>query len=204
MFHRPSIAFRTTAFVVVVCAILLAIDGWNSWQSRSDQLEQMGVATSNLARAMAQQADDAIKKADTVLVGMVERVEHEGTEQADVARLRKVLATRVAELPQLDGLHIYDKDGNWVANSRPTQPENLNNANREYFVFHRTHEERGPHIGLPVKSRTTGRLLLPISRRINHADGSFAGVALATIHLDFFSKFYARQGPLRWCTRTEP
>ena len=190
MFHRPSIAFRTTAFVVVVCAILLAIDGWNSWQSRSDQLEQMGVATSNLARAMAQQADDAIKKADTVLVGMVERVEHEGTEQADVARLRKVLATRVAELPQLDGLHIYDKDGNWVANSRPTQPENLNNANREYFVFHRTHEERGPHIGLPVKSRTTGRLLLPISRRINHADGSFAGVALATIHLDFFSKFY--------------
>lgn len=73
MSHPLSIAFRTTAFVVVVCAILLAIDGWNSWQSRSDQLEQMRVATSNLARAMSQQADDAIKKADTVLVGVVER-----------------------------------------------------------------------------------------------------------------------------------
>ncbi|MDR6861341.1 C4-dicarboxylate-specific signal transduction histidine kinase [Variovorax guangxiensis] len=128
-----------------------------------------------------------------MLVGMVERVErveHDGTDPAAVARLRKVLATRVDELPQLDGLHIYDEDGNWVANSRKTQPESLNNANREYFLFHRAHEDRGPHIGIPVKSRTTGKLLVPVSRRINHADGSFAGVALATINIDFFMKFY--------------
>ncbi|MDQ0586416.1 diguanylate cyclase (GGDEF)-like protein [Variovorax paradoxus] len=178
------------AFVAIVCFSLLAIDGWNSWESRSDQLRQMSVAASNLARAMAQQADDTIKKADTVLVGMVERVEHDGTGPDAVARLRSVLARRIAELPQLDGLHVYDEEGNWVANSRTTQPENLNNATREYFVFHRTHEERGPHIGIPVKSRTSGRLLVPVSRRINHADGSFAGVALATIHIDFFMKFY--------------
>lgn len=176
--------------MAVVCLSLLAIDFWNSWESRADQLQQMNVATSNLARAMAQQADDAIKKADTVLVGMVERVEQDGTGPAEVARLRRVLSMRVAELPQLDGLHIYDKDGNWVANSRSTPPENLNNAGREYFVYHRTHADRGPHIGIPVKSRTSGRLLVPVSRRINHADGSFAGVALATIRVDFFSRFY--------------
>ena len=176
--------------MAIVCFALLATDGWNSWQARKDQLGQMSVAASNLARAMAQQADDAIKKADTVLVGMVERVEHDGTDPVAVARLRKVLAMRVAELPQFDGLHIYDKDGNWVANSRPTQPENLNNADREYFVFHRAHGDRGPHIGIPVRSRTTGKLLVPVSRRINHADGSFAGVALATIDIDFFMKFY--------------
>jgi len=58
--------------VVFVCASRLVIEGRNSWQPRSDQLEQMRVATSNLARAMSQQADDAIKKADTVLVGVVE------------------------------------------------------------------------------------------------------------------------------------
>lgn len=178
------------AFVAIVCLSLLAIDFWNSWESRADQLQQMNVATSNLARAMAQQADDAIKKADTVLVGMVERVEQDGTGPAEVARLRRVLSMRVAELPQLDGLHIYDKEGDWVANSRSTPPENLNNAGREYFVYHRTHADRGPHIGIPVKSRTSGRLLVPVSRRINHADGSFAGVALATIHVDFFSRFY--------------
>ena len=190
VFRRPSITFRTTAFVTVVCLALVALDCWNSWNSRAEQLQQMSVAASNLARAMAQQADDTIKQADTALVGIVERIEHDGTEPAAVARLRKVLAMQVAELPQLDGLHIYDKDGNWVANSRQVAPQNLNNAGREYFVFHREHVDRGPHIGIPVKSRTNGKLLVPVSRRINHADGSFAGVALATIDIDFFLKFY--------------
>ncbi|WP_436318110.1 sensor domain-containing diguanylate cyclase [Variovorax paradoxus] len=190
MFRRPSMTFRTTAFVVVVCVTLLAIDFWNSWHSRTVQLRQMNVAASNLARAMAQQANDTLKAADSALFGIVERVEHDGTSPAAVERLREVLATRVEEFPQLDGLHVYDQDGNWVANSRRTPPQNLNNANREYFIFHRTHEDRGPHIGVPVKSRTSGELLVPVSRRINHADGRFAGVALATIDIDFFMKFY--------------
>jgi len=178
------------AFVAIVCLGLLAIDGWNSWQSRTMQLRQMSVAASNLARAMAQQANDTLKAADSALVGIVERVEHDGTGPAAVERLRKVLGAQVDEFPQLDGLHIYDQDGNWVANSRRTPPQNLNNASREYFIFHRTNEDRGPHIGIPVKSRTSGELLVPVSRRINHADGSFAGVALATIDIDFFMKFY--------------
>ncbi|KQU91819.1 diguanylate cyclase [Variovorax sp. Root318D1] len=190
MFRRPSITYRTVAFVAMVCLGLLAIDGWNSWQSRTEQLHQMNVAASNLARAMAQQADDTLKAADSALVGIVERVEHDGTGPAAVERLRKVLAAQVDEFPHLNGLHIYDQDGNWVANSRRIPPQNLNNANREYFIFHRTNEERGPHIGIPVKSRTSGELLVPVSRRINHPDGSFAGVALATIDVDFFMKFY--------------
>lgn len=191
MLRRLSLTSRTVVFVTIVCLGLVAIDGWNSWQSRQLHLRQMSVATSNLARAMAQQADDQIKLADTVLVGLVERIESEGTGPAEVARLREFLAVRVAQLAQLDGLHIYDQDGNWVANSRQIWPQNLNNADREYFQFHRANTSRGPHIGVPVTSRTNGRSLVPISRRINHADGSFAGVALATIRVDFLVNFYA-------------
>jgi hypothetical protein len=150
------------AFVAVVCFGLVAIDAWNSWQSRALHLRQMSVATANLARAMAQQADDQIKLADTTLVDIVERIESEGAGPAQVARLREFLAMRVAELPQLDGLHIYDEDGNWIANSRQTWPQNLSNADREYFLFHRTNADRRPHVGIPVKSRTSGRLLAPI------------------------------------------
>ncbi|MEP6719807.1 MAG: diguanylate cyclase [Variovorax sp.] len=187
---RPTIIVRTIAFVAIVCISLVAIDVWNSWSARSVQLRQMGDATSNLARAMAQQADDTIKAADTALIGIVERVEYDGIGAVAIARLRRLMAVRVAELPQLDGLHVYDANGDWVANTRPATVPNLNNADREYFIFHRDHEDRGPHIGVPVKSRTTGKLLIPVSRRINHADGSFAGVALATIDIDFLMNFY--------------
>nr|WP_218088542.1 GGDEF domain-containing protein [Variovorax sp. SG517] len=188
--RRPSITLRTVVFVTIVCLGLVAIDGWNSWQSRQLHLRQMSVATSNLARAMAQQADDQIKLADTVLIGIVERIESDGAGPIEVARLREFLAQRIAELPQLDGLHVYDEAGNWVANSRQIWPQNLNNADREYFRFHRENTSRRPHVGTPVTSRTSGRSLVPISRRINHADGSFAGVALATIRVDFFGNFF--------------
>ena len=190
MLKQLPILFRAIAFVAIVCVTLVAIDSWRSWNARSIQLQEMDVATSNLANAMAQQADDTIKEADTTLVGIVERVEYEGINPATVARLHRLLVTRTTELPQLNGLFVYDENGRWIADSQPTLATNFNNADREYFAFHRNHVELGPHIGAPVRSRSTGKWIIPVSRRINRADGSFGGVALATIDLDFFKTFY--------------
>jgi diguanylate cyclase (GGDEF)-like protein len=191
VFTRPSINVRAIAFVVIVCVCLIAIDSWRSWNARSVQLNEMDVATSNLARAMAQQADDTITEADMAVVGMVERVEYDRGNPAGIARLHRFLALRKAELPQLNGLFVYDENGKWIVDAQPTLLQNFNNSDREYFVFHRTHDGLGPHIGVPVISRSTGKWIIPVSRRINHADGSFGGVALATIDVDFFKGFYA-------------
>ena len=190
IFKRSSITLRAVAFVVAVCTSLIVIDGWRSWNGRAIELRQTEVAASNLARATAQQADDTIKEADTALIGIVERIEHDGTSPAALARIHTVLAQQATELGQLNGLFVYDEKGRWIADSQAVLL-NLNNSDREYFIFHRTHTDRGPHIGVPVISRSTGKWIIPVSRRINHPDGSFAGVALATIDVDFFSNFYA-------------
>ena len=190
IFKRSSITLRAVAFVVAVCMSLIVIDGWRSWNGRAIELRQTEVAASNLVRATAQQADDTIKEADTALIGIVERIEHDGTGPAALARIHTVLTQQAAELGQLNGLFVYDEKGRWIADSQAVLL-NLNNSDREYFIFHRTHTDRGPHIGIPVISRSTGKWIIPVSRRIDHADGSFAGVALATIDVDFFSRFYA-------------
>lgn len=41
-----------------------------------------------------------------------------------------------------------------------------------------------------IRSRSTGDLIIPVSRRLNHADGSFAGVVIATLYVDYFRQFY--------------
>jgi len=187
---RISLPIRVTLFLVIVCALLIGSDAWRSVTSRQDQMDEMTVATANLARAMAQHADDTIRQADTTLVGVVERVEHDGTSPAALDRLHRLFVQFVVDLPQLNGIYIYDRNGNWLVNSQPTLAKALNNADREYFVFHRTHADRGPHIGEPVQSRSTGKWIIPVSRRIDGPDGQFAGVALATIDIDFFSRFY--------------
>ncbi|OXC77948.1 response regulator [Caballeronia sordidicola] len=180
-----------TAFIVIVCVILVGGEIWRSLAARDLQLQEMTSASSNLARAMAQHAESTIKAADTTLVGTVERIEQDGQTPSSLERLHRLLAPRVIELPELAGIFVYDRDGNWVTNSQPSLLTGLNNADREYFIFHRTHSERGPHIGVPIQSRSTGKWIIPVSRRINDADGHFAGVALATIDVEFFSKFYA-------------
>ncbi|MEZ2354320.1 diguanylate cyclase [Caballeronia sp. RCC_10] len=184
------VSFRAVAFVVFTCICLVGTDVWQSLKARKVQLREAEVATSNLARAAAQQAGDVIKESDTALLGLVERVENDADRKVSIERLHRLMKMRVNELPQLNGLFVYSEDGSWVVTSLPGIPANANNADREYFKFHRTHTDRGPHIGLPVRSRSTGMWIIPVSRRINKADGSFGGVALATVSIDFFKQFY--------------
>ncbi|WP_019142824.1 GGDEF domain-containing protein [Noviherbaspirillum massiliense] len=186
---RPILA-RAVAFVILVCVSLVAVEAWTSWRARDNWLRETASITSNMARALAQHADDTIRTADTILVGLVDRLEVEGMDAASLGRLHSFLRLQVAQLPQLHGLFVYDESGRWLVNSRETVAKGLNNADREYFVYHRTHADRGPHIGTPVRSRSTGDWILPVSRRLNHPDGSFAGVALATIRLAYFKDFY--------------
>lgn len=176
--------------MAIVCLSLVVLDGWRSWSARSVQLGEMDIATSNLARAMAQQADDTFKEADTALLGIVDRVEFEGTGPAALKRLHDILVMHRQELPQLDGLFVYDENGNWIINSTSAPLNRFNNSDREYFIFHRDNSGPGPHIGVPVISRSSGKWVIPVSRRINKPDGSFGGVVLATVDIDFFKTFY--------------
>lgn len=185
-----SLPRSVLGFVILVCLSLVLMDGWRSWAARKSQLQEAEISTANMARAIAQHADDTIKAADTALVGIVERIEADGTTPTALDRIHKLLVRRTAELTQLKGLFIYDENGQWLVNSLPVMPLNVNNADRDYFIYHRTHQDDKPYIGLPIKSRSSGVWIMTVSRRISHTDGSFAGVALATIDIDYFNKFY--------------
>lgn len=180
-----------TLFVVLVCVSLVSLDGWRTWQARGMAMHDSEIVAANLARSLAQHAEDVVTNADTTLLNLVDRVEGEGTGPAARLRLYSLLSTEVGDSPWLHGLFVYDEEGNWVVNSQAQRVQKLNNADREYFIYHRSHADRGSYIGVPVRSRSTGEWILTVSRRINHPDGSFAGVALASISMDYFQKFYS-------------
>jgi len=180
------------SFVVLVCLSLLAIQLWMTLRAREVQLNEAARESANLAQSVAQHAYDTIKAADTVLVGLMERVETDGVSDLELERIHELLVTRVGELPQLHGIFIYAKDGSWLVNSQKTLLSNLNNSDRDYFKYHRTHDDRGPYVGPPVRSKSTGDWIVTVSRRINMPDGSFGGVVLATINMHYFRQFYER------------
>lgn len=191
-FKRLPIMFLATSFVILVCVSLIAVETWLTWRARVIQLDETKISAANLAQSVAQHAYDTIKEADTILVGLVERLEVDGVGDSQFARLHALLVKRVAELPQLHGIFINGPDGRSLVNSQASMLSGQNNSDREYFMFHRDHLDRGPHIGPPIRSKSTGEWIVTVSRRIDGPAGIFAGVAVASINMDYFNKFYNR------------
>ncbi|WP_437883198.1 sensor domain-containing diguanylate cyclase [Pseudomonas sp. LRF_L74] len=170
----------------------VAIVGWLSWAAYGVQLRESQIETANLASALARQAGDTLKKADTVLIDLTERVRVDGQMEAQRDRLQRLMQTYVSEQAELQGLFVYDAQGEWLVTSFGKIPPGANNADREYFIYHRNDpDDRAPHVGPPIRSRTTGQWVIPLSRRLEDAQGRFAGVILATISIDYFRNFYA-------------
>ncbi|MGH8855893.1 MAG: sensor domain-containing diguanylate cyclase [Telluria sp.] len=185
---RPAVRYAIL-LLALFCMLLVAVQAWSAWTARASRLAESAAATSNMAGALAAQAESTIRIVDTVLAGVVERVEQDGMAPARAERMREHLRTMVKEVKELHGLFIYGPNGSWLVTSLDREISG-NNADREYFQYHRAHPDRGLHLGPPIRSRSTGVWILPVSRRIDNADGSFAGVALGTIRIDFFADLY--------------
>jgi diguanylate cyclase (GGDEF)-like protein len=188
--ERRPLKAVTIALILMACLTSVVAMAWSGLHSRALELSNASISASNTAHTLANQANSSFKMADTVLVSLVDKVEVEGWSPANMARLRMLMTKHMADLPAVQGLFIYDHDGRWVVNSAGTQFDGRNNSDRAYFKYHRDHPGRDVYIGGPIIGRTSGVWVIPVSRRIDHADGSFAGVALATIKIDFFRKVY--------------
>jgi len=188
---RKPLVTRSIVLLVGFCLFLVGLHAWSLWTARRHQLEQTAVNTANMARALASQAESSIKLGDAALVELVERYQHDGLEGAAGERLNARLRQIVAHTPELQEAFVYGVDGDRLATSLP-QLIKGNNADREYFIYHKTHTDLGLRVGKPIRSRSSGVLAIPLSRRINRPDGGFGGVAMASLRLQFFGRFYDR------------
>ena len=179
------------SLIVVMVLSLIGLDIWQSWTSRDQALSSAQANVSNLARSLAEHAGNTLEEADIVLVGLVERVQVDGADgEAQRLRLHRLMKRLSGSLEQLHGLFIYDREGRWLVSSNDVIPPNANNADRDYFIYHRTHADLSAHLGSVIRSRSTNELIITLSRRINDREGRFAGVALATLKVDYFRHFY--------------
>ncbi|MBR0757109.1 diguanylate cyclase [Bradyrhizobium jicamae] len=187
---KTRLPLWAAGFVVLACAAVLAMGGWREWESRRVDLSRAEVDMANLARSLTQHADDTFDLADTILTGMVDRLETGGTEPAAIARVQTFLQQRRFNRQRIRGIFVYDDTGRWLATTEQVNLAGLNNSDRDYFQHHKASPDRGSFFGRPVKSRSGGQWIVTVSRRFNHPDGSFAGVALTTIDVSYFINFY--------------
>ncbi|MDA9479276.1 diguanylate cyclase [Bradyrhizobium sp. CCBAU 65884] len=178
---------RAAAFVVLTCATILGVSGWREWAARDAVLRGAETEMANVARSLTQHAEDSLDLLDSGVVGVVSRLEMDGTAPATIAKLRTLLEVRKKAIERVHSLAIIDDQGNWL-----TSPGTIGStlSDDAFFRYHQLSPKREPYVGRPVKSLLDGQWVVTLSRRFNKPDGSFGGVVLATISSKYLSHFY--------------
>jgi len=177
-------------FFAAVCISLIMISIWGTFNSLEYHLHDKETEMSNLSKTLSSNIAATLTQADTVVLEIKERVEAEGATPENLSRLEEALKAQQKRLPQIHGFFIYDENGRWLLNSNGLIPSGANNSDRDYFIYHRDHNDSSTFIGSSIHSRSTNEWIITVSQRINHPDGSFAGVTIATIYLKYFLTLY--------------
>lgn len=177
------------ANIVAILAIVVVI----AFQLLADRDRIVADATSdvmNLRDAMSEHARQTLAAVDLALNSVAEDID---TTELRRAATHRVLDTRQETFAPTFAFFILDEQGRVAASSRTPNPAPDDFATEPMFTAHRDDPALGLFIAPPRKGKVgyaEDRWIVAVSRRLNHPDGSFAGIVAAAVSLSYLNEFY--------------
>ena len=140
----------------------------------------------DLTRVTQEHAIRTFHGADQALQFIRARYRAEG-QQLD---LQNLVAQGVIDAALFPQIGIVDARGRLILSNIPFD-EGLDLSDRPFFKSHQANDNQDLIISAPMLGRASGKWAIQLTRRINAADGHFAGVAFVSIETVYFSHFYA-------------
>ncbi|BBP99809.1 two component system fusion protein [Burkholderia sp. SFA1] len=171
--------------MVSLCALVL-------YQGRVDAFDRARDTSRNLALLAERDIERNFELYELSLQAVVE-----GVQRPDVMalppRLRNdVLFDRAATARDLGSILVLDASGKIVIDSGSLTPRAGDFSDRRYFTVQRDHPDTGLFISSPYTSRLRGGApSIALSRRLSNPDGSFAGIAMIAVNLEYFRNLFA-------------
>jgi len=185
------LATRVAWFVALACTVLIGLEVSRIVTQRATVIANARLQTANLTKSLLQHAELTFRTADAILIGVVERLEHESFDAVTHERLKAWFADEVRHSSQFVSFAVIDSDGAMIV-STLGEARAGQFSDREYLAYHRANNNDELHIGAPIRGRKAEGWLIPVTRRFNKPDGTFGGVALAAIDPRYFQDFYDR------------
>ncbi len=180
---------RNTLWVLPALGLLLIALVWLGTFMQLRAVERAHVATVardtvDLVESYEQYTRNAIEAADRMaLVVKYDYEQHGASDLQGLTRAGIINGNSVGRVV------IFDARGDLVASSQPMRRVNIDD--RAYFRAHMERDTGRLDVSQPVISKTTGQWAIQLSRRINHRDGSFAGIVLLSVAPEYFTRLYA-------------
>ena len=190
--RRLPPASRLVLLNGLVAAALCAVSTIMLLEMRREIDARANLGASGLVTLMARDVARNIELYDLSLRAIVDGLKEPRVREADPDLRRMILFDRAATATNFGLIAIIDPQGDTSLISRPAAP--FNTRDRDYFRYHAAHADPDLRISNPVQSRSSGRWVIPLSRRLSHPDGAFAGIVVGAIFLDHFQQLFEAAG----------
>ncbi|CQR70318.1 Cyclic di-GMP phosphodiesterase response regulator RpfG [Sporomusa ovata DSM 2662] len=174
--------------IILFCAVLLVFVWSGAWwqiahdhKATIDMIHQDG---DRLARAFEEHVRRVLKTNEFYLNSM--KAEYEQTYTLSPA-LERVF--RQLRLDPTASAGVVNSTGDFVI-STLGNTAGVNIAAVPHFIYHIAADTGESYLGRPFVGRTSQKVSIHMTRRLNNPDGSFAGVAIIAMDPYYFTKFY--------------
>ena len=181
-------------FVFTVCISLAAAFAYYEWSTREALLEKAENDAVMLAGSLGQHAQDTLEMVDVVLTGAADRIAISDRSLADLYAIDEGLARQLRQAWRIRSIMAFDEAGHQFVSSQPQVQDWFSLSGTNSFELHAKNTDPALRIGAPAKSPTNDDWIVPITRRLDKPDGSFGGILVATIRVNYFTGFYKSVG----------
>ena len=102
------------------------------------------------------------------------------------------LRDKAGGIPYVGALIIYNANGKLINYSRQWPlPDNINIADRDYFIAAKLDQNSTPILSAPVRNRATGSWVMNLVRRLSGPSGEFLGVISTSFELQYLQNYFS-------------
>ena len=172
---------------MLIATVMAGVTFAAVYGGRSEELSHAAENSRNIVRLLSSDIARNVELYDLSLQALVSGAQQEETWQLPAALRQRVLFNRATAASSLGGAYVLDADGHVKAWQSEAPVPDVSFADRDYFVAQQRSPDTGLFFSQPYRSRLRGGVpTIGLTRRIDAPDGTFAGVALLAVRLEYF------------------
>jgi len=191
--QQIAFAFSRNGLLVGVAGTLVAVlmaglSILTLYRERVDAIAQANQNAANLVALISNDIARNVELFDLSLLSMADMAQNPRVQALAPALRRLVVFSQAATATHLGGAYLVDAAGRISDQAFFRRlPDGLVAADLPYFTAQQQNPNLGLYITAPFRSRLGSKpWVVALSRRLNNMAGSFAGVAVITIQVDYF------------------
>jgi PAS domain S-box-containing protein len=180
------------AGILLTDLVVAGLAGFYLYRSRQLVEARVATQTQNLSQSLSLTLTGVLDKTSTALFSVKREAERQlKIGGLDLKAMNHYILEQKERIPEIDGLRVTDSAGNLICGDRVVPEARETFADREVFIVSGRDPNAGLVIGPPTFGRVTHQWNFHVAYRINHPDGSFAGVVFGAISFDYLRKMFS-------------